>query len=85
VTSFTIRPSHDIGRMAAHFLRRERPTLQRSLGRTLLRRIDVGEGAEAADLASYLLFDGQFASELIALGHADAAAHEDELEAFVSV
>lgn len=84
VTSFTIRPSQDIGRMAARFLRRERPSLQRSVGRTLLRWIDVGEGAEAADLASYLLFDGQFASELIALGYQDAAAHADDLAAFLA-
>ena len=83
VRSFTIRPSHDIGRLAAEFLRRERPKLQRSVGRTLLRFIDVGEGADAADLASYLLFDGQFASELIALGYSDAAARADELEAFL--
>ena len=48
------------GGLAARFLRRARPSLRRS-GRTLLRWIDVGEGAEAADLASYLLFDGQFA------------------------
>ena len=39
--------------------------------------------ARAADLASYLLFDGLFADELIELGRSDARARRDELEAFL--
>ena len=35
-----------------------------------------------SDLVSYLLFDGAFASRLIDLGRADAAARRDELMAF---
>jgi NTE family protein len=42
----------------------------------------VGEGADA-DLASYLLFDGDFARILIDLGHRDAARHRDELAEFL--
>lgn len=83
VEPFTIRPSVDLGLIAADFLRRERLALKRQLGRTLLRLIDVGEGAQAADLASYLLFDGGFASELITLGRKDACARSDEIEAFL--
>jgi NTE family protein len=44
--------------------------------------IDVGEGADA-DLASYVLFDGDFARVLIDLGHRDAARHRDELAEFL--
>lgn len=83
VRPLVVRPSEDLGRIAADLLRRERASLGRQLGRTLLRAMDVGEGADSADLASYLLFDGQYASELIALGRADARAQRDELEAFL--
>ena len=79
VKSLVIRPSQDIGHLAARFLQRER----RRIGRSLLRLMDVGEGADTSDLASYLLFDGRFASELIELGRLDAAAQEDELVPFL--
>ncbi|MCB9598180.1 MAG: patatin-like phospholipase family protein [Sandaracinaceae bacterium] len=83
VGSFTIRPSQDLGVIAADFLDRERAALRKQLGRTLLRLMDVGEGATAADLASYLLFDGGYAQELIALGRRDARESSDEIEAFL--
>ena len=83
VQALAMRPSEDIGRLAAEFLRRERVSLRRVFGRTLLRLIDVGEGAETADLASYLLFDGRFASTLIDLGYADAKARSHEIAAFL--
>ena len=69
--------------MAAALLRRERAKLGQILGRTLLRMMDMGEGADSADLASYLLFDGVYARELIALGRADAHAQRDEIADFV--
>lgn len=74
-----------MGEMAADYLRRERVAIRRKLGRAFLRLMDVGEGADSADMASYLLFDGGFASELIDLGWADAAARHDELEAFLGL
>jgi NTE family protein len=83
VEPLVIRPSEDIGERAAAYLRRERVWLGRQLGKVLLRAIDVGEGADSADLASYLLFDGEFARGLIELGRRDAAARHDELEAFL--
>ena len=43
--------------------------------------LDLGVGDEA-DLASYLLFDGQFCRQLIEMGRADAQARRDELLAF---
>ncbi|GAB5546491.1 MAG: patatin-like phospholipase family protein [Sandaracinaceae bacterium] len=85
VESLVIRPSRDMGEMAADYLRRERVAIRRKLGRAFLRLMDVGEGADSADMASYLLFDGGFASELIDLGWADAAARHDELEAFLGL
>jgi NTE family protein len=49
--------------------------------RRMLKLLDVGVGTES-DLVSYLLFDGAFASRLIDLGRADAAARRDKLLAF---
>jgi len=83
VRSLLVRPSQDLGRMAADLLRRERAKIGQIVGRTLLRMMDVGEGADSADLASYLLFDGVYARELIALGRADAHAQRDEIADFV--
>lgn len=83
VEALAIRPSVDLGVVAADFLRRERVAIRRKLGRTLLRAVDVGEGAQAADLASYLLFDGGYAAALIALGRDDARARGDEIESFL--
>ena len=40
------------------------------------------EAANEADLLSYLLFDGAFANELIALGRRDARRRHDEIVAF---
>jgi NTE family protein len=48
----------------------------------MLRLLEVGEGRDA-DLASYLLFDGDFARILIDLGRQDAARHADELAEFL--
>lgn len=81
VESLILRPSEDIGRMAAHHVRRGPIRGSAFAARKLLTWMDVGEAAEA-DLASYLLFDGAFAQKLIELGRADAAARRDEVEKF---
>lgn len=86
VRALAIRPSEDIGKLASAFVRRGKfkggnPLLTRRL----LDLLDIGVGSEA-DLASYLLFDGNFAGQLIELGRADARARKDDiLEFFADV
>lgn len=80
--TFAIHPSVDLGHIASDHLGKNRLRFGATLGRQFLRLLDVGEGGDA-DLASYLLFDGAYARELIALGRADARKRRDELEAFL--
>lgn len=82
VDALAIRPSTDIGRIAGEKLRRTGGRLRGGLGKALLRILDVGEGADA-DLASYLLFDGDFAHELVELGRRDAHERRDEIAEFL--
>jgi NTE family protein len=77
-----VQPSRDLGALAAEyvasatFARRSRGVTARVL------RCLAGVGAASAGgLVAYLLFDGGFANELIALGRADARARHDELVA----
>ncbi len=81
IHALAIHPSEDIGRLAATHLRAHRQRFGKFLGRTLLRLLDIGEGADA-DLVSYLLFDGNFARALMDLGERDARAREEELARF---
>ena len=81
IHALAIHPSEDIGRLAAAHLRTNRARFGKFLGRTLLRLLDIGEGADA-DLVSYLLFDGAFARDLMDLGARDARAREDDLARF---
>jgi NTE family protein len=75
-----IRASRDIGQLCAEYVRSK--TFERRVGGVLLRvlrRLAEGESQREADLLSYLLFDGEFAKILIALGRDDAKARHDEL------
>lgn len=82
VETIAIRPSVDIGKLAGEHLRTNRVRFGRALGRGFTRLLDLGEGADS-DLASYLLFDGDYARRLIELGRKDAAARRDELLDFL--
>jgi NTE family protein len=78
--SLLVRASLDIGRMATEYVSSE--TFARRVGGAagrLLRLIAERDSPDESDLLSYLLFDGEFARQLIDLGHADARALHDEL------
>ena len=73
-----IRASENIAVMASEFVRAPAFASRASgvIG-ALMRRL--GEGSRDSDLLSYLLFDGEFARQLIELGRADARARHVEL------
>src|SRR5580704_14272497 len=64
-----IRASEDIGALAADYVRSQ-AFAKRSSGilARALRRIGQWQGEGESDLLSYLLFDGEFAAQLIELG-----------------
>ena len=78
-----IRASEDIGKMCADFVRSAvfRSRVSGALGR-IMRRLAEGDERKEADLLSYLLFDGEFAKQLIELGRNDARARHEELCTF---
>lgn len=88
VRDLVIRPSRDIGVIAReHAALRVRRVRRGTLASRLLRRAaaDAEAAADgAADLASYLLFDREFADELVALGWYDARQKHAELLDFFS-
>jgi len=85
LTTVLVRPSEDLSRIGADFVRQGAFKTQPSgvLGR-LIAGIANGDLGNEADLLSYLLFDGAFAARLIELGERDARARHDELCAFFS-
>ena len=86
VRDLVIRPSRDIGILAREHAARRVGRLRRgTLASRLLRRAaaDAAAAADgAADLASYLLFDREYADELVALGWFDAREKHAELVEF---
>lgn len=83
VATLRMGPSRDLGRLAAEYAaspelaRRERGLVVRAI-----RCLAEAGTTRTGDLLSYLLFDGGFAAELIALGRADARRRHGELCAF---
>lgn len=83
MSSMLIRASTDIGRLAADYV--HSPAFAKRVSRgagQILRHIADRDDPDQSDLLSYLLFDGEFAAQLIDLGRADARARHDELCAF---
>ena len=78
-----VRSSQDIGSLATEFAhaRGFRLRIKGLVGRFLCRMAE-GDTETESDLLSYLLFDGNFARQLIELGRADARAMHAELCAF---
>ncbi|MHB8420441.1 MAG: patatin-like phospholipase family protein [Myxococcales bacterium] len=83
VRELEIAPSADIGGMAASHARS--PAFlkkNRGLAGRVIRQLADRESPYEADLVSYLLFDGDFADQLIELGRADARARRLDWERF---
>jgi NTE family protein len=82
IRDLVIRPSEDLGRLAAEVVRDD-PDLDLGAFLGMLRRTTgAGSTAKEADLLSYLLFDSAYALPLASLGFKDAEAHQQELAAF---
>ena len=84
VEDLVIRPSRDIATIAAAHAKRARTgeVAPRSLPAKLLHRIAQSHLVTEADLASYLLFDGAYAADLISLAMEDAHRQRESLIRF---
>ncbi|WP_437290591.1 patatin-like phospholipase family protein [Sorangium sp. So ce406] len=81
VETLVVRPSVDLGRLAAEHVKAGKVQGGPAMMRRLLSLVDVGAENDA-DLASYLLFDGSFTRKLIELGRADAEARRHDVADF---
>jgi NTE family protein len=85
VSTLTIRPSEDIGRIAAACHRRHGGARALGLLGSFVAQIaSRGVPRDEADLLSYLYFDGHFTRELVALGREDARAREADIFALLT-
>jgi NTE family protein len=76
-------PSRDIGAIAAEHVRQNLNHWRLGpLAKLLVRSAARSRVGRESDLASYLLFDGAFANQLIELGRQDAIARADEVREF---
>ena len=84
IEDLVIRPSDDLGVLAADVVRDD-PELDFGPFLGLLQRLTgAGSTAREADLLSYLLFDESYARRCIDIGHRDAESRADEIAAFFS-
>lgn len=84
IGEYMIRPSADLGEVAAQIARTGRFKGQGGgPGIQLLRRLATARGADEADLLSYILFDGLYAAEVARIGYEDGRLHHEELCKFL--
>ncbi|WP_341503507.1 patatin-like phospholipase family protein [Gallaecimonas sp. GXIMD4217] len=79
IQTLMINPSQNLDMIAQRHYQR----LPRAI-RGLLRLLGVDEGSESS-LLSYLLFEGPYCQELMALGYQDAQAHKESLLSFLDL
>ncbi|HZA51385.1 MAG TPA: patatin-like phospholipase family protein [Myxococcaceae bacterium] len=85
VRNILVRPSRHIGALAAEYARSpEFRRRGRGIAEHAVRFLAEREARNSADLASYMLFDGVFADQLIEMGRADARALGDAWVRFFS-
>ena len=85
VRTLAIRPSEDIGRLAAHCHRETGGARTLGwLGELVARAASRGVPHDEADLLSYLYFDRRFTQQLVEMGREDARRREDDLLALLS-
>ncbi len=85
IDPLVLRPSRDLGLLAGEVIARKREAGELSgLLRLFIGAMAGGGEHFEADLLSYMLFDREFTSPLVELGHEDARANEDALARFFS-
>jgi len=80
VETLVFVPSQDIAKLASQYLKANLRRFDIGLVARRLLRSAAEEGS--ADWATYLLFDGGFAEQVIELGRRDALRRRDEIRAF---
>ena len=81
VQTLLFEPSRDLGELAGHYL--DECAHRSFTHRTLAQLADLGRSWEA-DLASFLLLDGEFCDRLITLGRDDARQRSEEVLEFLT-
>jgi NTE family protein len=80
IETLVFAPSEDIAKLAARYLK---DNLKRfDIGLVARRFLRSASEEGNADWATYLLFDGGFAEQVIELGRRDAMRRRDEIRAF---
>jgi NTE family protein len=84
VDDFFLRPSRDLGEVAAECVAHAKARhAHRSWSTRVLLRLATRDAGGEADLLSYLYFDGCYARHLIELGRHDAEVESERLAAFL--
>jgi NTE family protein len=79
------QPSRDLGRVAGDFIKKSLKTTNlRPVAKYLIEKFASDAPEPEADWASYLLFDGSFAHELIEIGRQDARDQAEKIREFFS-